>query len=102
MTNVILQVSRSAVSRGEQLRGQWVQKLARTGDAIMREAGEGPTASFLLLHWDLHQLGCSRVQQHEPTDRHGQADPPQRRPCLPEEQLSQDSLKEKRHKALLG
>lgn len=50
---------------------------------------------LLLLRWEPCWLGCSCVQQHEATERHSKANPPQGRPRLPEENLSQDRLKEK-------
>jgi len=50
---------------------------------------------LLLLCWEPRWRGRSRMQQHEATERHGEADPPQRCPRLPEEKLAQDGLKEK-------
>lgn len=56
---------------------------------------------LLLLRRELGWPGRSGVQQHEATEHHSEADPPQRRPRLPEEKLAQDGLKGK-DKVLLG
>lgn len=67
-------------------------RLAR-GGIVLRPRWQ--PSHFLLLHWELCWLGRSCVQQHKATECHGKADPPQRRPCLCEEKLAQDGLKER-------
>lgn len=57
---------------------------------------------LLLLCRELDRPGRSGVQQHEAAERRSEAEPPQRRPRLPEEKLAQDGLKEKTEKVLSG
>lgn len=56
----------------------------------------------LLLHHVQCWLGCSSVQQHEATERHSEANPPQWCPRLPKEKFAQDGLEEKRKTKLCG